>query len=92
MVLALVSLLVMHAFVYAVRFRGEEAEEPPSSPGWSVFLRYTVTGYAVALAVSLYALWTFGQTDGLGPEAALTATVVLGLPAAVGAAAARLIL
>jgi uncharacterized membrane protein len=37
-------------------------------------------------------LWTFGRFDGLALAEALRMSVVLGLPAAVGAAAARLVL
>jgi uncharacterized membrane protein len=37
-------------------------------------------------------LWTFGRTDAVAGPQVLMATVVLGFPAAVGAAAARLIL
>ena len=60
--------------------------------GAGVFLRYTVVGYALCLLISLYMLWTFGRTTGLSLEAIVMATVVLAFPAAIGAAAARLIL
>lgn len=89
--LALLSLLLMHAFVYAVEFRGQE-RIPRGTPLWSLFLRFTVVGYALALLVSLYALWSFGRTDGTGFTEVVSMTVVLGFPAAIGAAAARLIL
>lgn len=89
--LAVVSLAAMHAFVYALRFT--DGEEPgPETPGWSAFLRYTVSGYALALLASALVLWTFGRFDGTGLAPALRMVVVLGFPAAVGAAAARLIL
>jgi putative integral membrane protein (TIGR02587 family) len=88
--LVVASLLMMHAFVYSVEFRGQ-ITAPPDAPGWSVFLRYTVAGYALALLVSLYVLWTFGRLDGAGPGYAVQAMVVLGFPASLGAAAARLI-
>jgi putative integral membrane protein (TIGR02587 family) len=90
--LALLSLAVMHAFAYALGFSGQESRRPSDTPSWSLFVRFTAAGYAVALLVSLYALWIFGRTDGVGPEAVLMAAVVLGFPAAVGAASARLIL
>lgn len=89
--LALVSLLIMHAFVYALEFHGTRTI-PPETRFWSVFLRYTIVGYAVVLCISLYMLWTFGRTDGLAFHQTLSILVVLGFPAAVGAAAARLIL
>jgi putative integral membrane protein (TIGR02587 family) len=89
--LAAVSLLIMHAFVYAVEFRGQAALAPGISP-WSEFLRLTVVAYTLALLVCLYVLWTFGRADGLAFPELLIETVVLGFPAALGAAAARLIL
>jgi putative integral membrane protein (TIGR02587 family) len=89
--LVLASLACMHAFVYAVEFRGQVAL-PPGTPTWSAFLRFTAVGYVIALAVSAYALWTFGRFDGVAPAEALKQAAVLGFPAALGAAAARLIL
>jgi putative integral membrane protein (TIGR02587 family) len=89
--LALISMLIIHAFVYTLQFRGQ-ADIPPGTPFWSVFLRFTVVGYAIALLISLYTLWTFGSTGGLSAEQVIMATVVHGFPAAIGAAAARLIL
>jgi putative integral membrane protein (TIGR02587 family) len=90
-ILALVSLMIMHAFVYTLEFQGTAAI-PPGTPFWSIFLRFTVVGYAVALLISLYMLWTFGRTEGLALYQIVAILVVLGFPAAVGAAAARLIL
>ena len=90
-ILVLLSVATMHAFVYAMEFRGQE-EIPPGTPWWSVLLRFTVVGYVLALLVSAYVLWTFGRFDGTGLVEALTTVVVLGFPAAVGASAARLIL
>jgi len=89
--LVLVSLLVMHAFVYALEFHGT-ALRSPDATFWSVFVRFTVVGYAVALLMSLYMLWTFGRTDGMALQQIVSILIVLGFPAAVGAAAARLIL
>lgn len=86
--LALVTMAVMHAVVYLVGFRGQHRSE---ASGWSVFFGYTTAGYATALAVSLVLLWMFGRT-GMPLDVVAVATVVLGLPAGLGAAAARLIL
>jgi putative integral membrane protein (TIGR02587 family) len=86
-----VSLAVMHAFVYAVEFRGQTSLHPEVG-AWSEFLRLTIVAYALALLVCLYVLWSFGRSDGLAPGELLMQTVVLGFPAAIGAAAARLIL
>ena len=89
--LALVSLGLMHAFVYAVEFRGQIQRAAHTTVAGE-FLRLTVVGYAVSLLVCAYVLWTFGRADGLHPFEAIRASVVLGFPAAIGAAAARLIL
>jgi putative integral membrane protein (TIGR02587 family) len=86
-----VSLAIMHAFVYAMEFRGH-VRITPEVPAWSEFLRLTVVAYALALLVSAYVLWTFGRSDGLAGGELLIQTVVLGFPAAIGAAAARLML
>lgn len=90
--LAFISMIMMHAFVYNVEFRGQEKRRPENSSFWSVFLRYTMVGYALVLLIGVYLLWTFGKTDGLDPEEILKITVVMGFPGALGAAASRLIL
>jgi len=54
--LALVTMLMMHAFVYAVEFRGQEPTIPPDSSFWSVFLRFTVRVCGRAHHQSLRAL------------------------------------
>lgn len=89
--LALVSMLLMHAFVYSVGFRGQ-ARTPADAAGWSSFLRFTVVGYGVALLMSFYMLWTFGQIADTSLIVLVKTTIVLGFPCAVGAAAARLVL
>ena len=88
---ALLSLLLMHAFVYAVEFRGRHSAPEGVGP-WSVFLRFTVVGYAIVLLMSAYVLWTFGRLDHSSLGFQISATVVLALPASLGAAAARLVL
>jgi len=89
--LVTLSLLVMHGFVYAVEFHGQ-APIPPETPLLSVFLRFTVVGYAVALLISFYMLWSFGRADGSSAGQIVTASIVLAFPASIGAAAARLII
>ncbi|HVF48114.1 MAG TPA: TIGR02587 family membrane protein [Pyrinomonadaceae bacterium] len=88
----LFSLVVMHAFIHAVEYSGHANALSPNEAEWSVFLRYTVVGYAMILVVSYYILWTFGSIDGMGAYQQLKATAVLGVPAALGASASRLIL
>jgi putative integral membrane protein (TIGR02587 family) len=89
--LTVLSLSAMHAFVYFLEFRGGH-QIPEQASGFGLFLRYTVAGYAVCLLVSLYVLWTFGRTDGVGAQQVLAMALVMSFPAALGAAAARLIL
>ncbi len=91
-VLSIFTIVMMHAFVYNVEFRGQEKRRPENSSFWSVFLRYTIVGYAVVLLIGFYLLWTFGQTDGINLEDALKISIVMGFPGALGAAASRLIL
>jgi putative integral membrane protein (TIGR02587 family) len=90
-VMALASLAMMHAFVYAVEFRGQ-ITPAEGIAAWSEFLRLTVVAYALALLICLYVLWTFERAENLALSELLIQTVVLGFPAALGAAAARLIL
>jgi putative integral membrane protein (TIGR02587 family) len=84
------SLALLHALVFSIGFAGQE--QAPEGYGFDRrFLIYTVPGYAIALLVSFYTLWTFGRVDG-GDIGAIAATVVvLGFPAAIGAAVARLV-
>ncbi len=89
--LLIVSVVMMHAFVYAVEFKGAHAA-PEGTPTWKIFLQFTTVGYVLALLVSAYVLWTFGRYDGHAFSTYLMMTIVLGFPASLGAAAARLIL
>lgn len=89
--LVLLSLVLMHAFVFSVNFRGA----PSVSDGLrhpALFLRETVPGYAIALLVSGYVLWTFGRYEDQALTHRLMQAVVLGFPASIGAAAARLVI
>ena len=85
------SLVMMHAFVFASAFRGAP-RVARGTPGWSLFLRNTVVGYVIALGVSAYVLWTFGRLEQGEVSTYVMMTLVLGFPAALGAAAARLII
>lgn len=89
--LVALSLALMHGFVFAVGFAGG-SEVSHDEPWWSPFVRLTLPGYVIALAISLYLLWLFARTDGLPADGVVTAAVVLAFPSAIGAAAARLIL
>lgn len=88
---ALLSMALMHGFVYAVSFTGGH-ELSAGTPAWHAFVRFTLPGYVVALAVSFAALWIFERLDDRSALETLSCMIVLGFPAAIGAAAARLIL
>lgn len=84
------SLLALHALVFAVGLPGQE-QAPEGYGGIRLFIAYTIPGYAIAALVSLYILWTFGRVDGQALHAIASSVVVLGFPASVGAAIARLV-
>jgi len=88
--LALASMLILHALVFSVGFAGQE-EGHGSGSTLRTFVHFTLAGYAIALLVSLYILWTFGRTSDVGALALVKTVVVLGFPASLGAAAARLL-
>jgi putative integral membrane protein (TIGR02587 family) len=85
--LIIVSVTLLHLIVFNAGFAGQEEADRPLH----AFLHYTLPGYAIALGVSLFALYVFGRTDGHAVEGALQAMIVLGFPASIGAAAARLL-
>lgn len=89
--LSLFSLAIMHAFVYAADFKGKE-EIPEGANHRTIFVKFTLAGYALVLLICLFVLWVFGRMDGLASGEIITVLSVLGFPAAVGAAAARLII
>jgi putative integral membrane protein (TIGR02587 family) len=89
--LTLISLCIMQAFICSVERRGRQRLFAAGF-FWRVFLRYTIIGYGLALLLSLYVLWTFGRLDDAAAAEMIMSVLVLGFPAALGAAAARLIL
>ena len=88
--LVLTSLLIMHATVYALDFRGHH-KKPENVTLWRLGLHFTIAGYAIALLVSAYVLWTFGRFEGMSLSRSAMTMTVLGFPAAFGAALARLV-
>ena len=85
-----VSIGILHLFVYRLGFPGENMRRGADHP-LHVFFVYSVVGYALALLISAYALWTFGRFDGAALYEQVMMTVVLAFPAALGAATARLV-
>ena len=85
--LVVLSLVLLHLIVFGAGFAGqEEADQPVTA-----FFHFTLPGYAVALGVSLFILFVFGRTDGHAAAGIVQTVVVLGFPASIGAAAARLL-
>lgn len=83
-----VSVALMQAFMYA-----EARSQQPAGPlNRHAVVRFTVTGYGLALVLSAGMLWFFGRLDHVGADMAVKAVVVLALPAGIGAASARLVL
>jgi len=89
LVLMAASIGALHVFVYGLGFPGQERRREVGA--LRTFVGFTAPGYGVALLVSLYMLWTFGRLDGVAPHEIATMTIVLGFPAALGAATARLV-
>ncbi|WP_244530057.1 TIGR02587 family membrane protein [Rhizobium sp. NFR07] len=87
----LVSIAIMHAFVYAVSFRGTH-QIPEGEPRWHALFRFTLPGYVITMLISLYVLWIFGRLDDTAASQILMSAIVLSFPGAIGAASARLIL
>ncbi|WP_257837174.1 TIGR02587 family membrane protein [Phenylobacterium sp. J426] len=84
--LIVVTLVILHALVFAVGFAGQETHEHPVQ----ALFHFTLAGYGIALLVSLYILWTFGRLDPPLSDA-VRSVVVLSFPAALGAGVARLV-
>ncbi|MFB4375453.1 TIGR02587 family membrane protein [Agrobacterium sp. CR_3] len=91
--LCLLSVAIMHGFVYALHFKGSH-QLHEGQKWWQSFIRFTLPGYviAIAIAISIYTLWTFERLDHTSLSQIMNAAVILGVPASIGAASARLIL
>ncbi|WP_421578052.1 TIGR02587 family membrane protein [Shinella sp. M31] len=90
-VVTVLSIALMHGFVYALSFIGGHELEP-ETPWWHAFVRFTLPGYVIALAISIFALWIFERLGDSSAVEIMLSVIVLGFPASLGAAAARLIL
>ncbi|MQB11744.1 TIGR02587 family membrane protein [Agrobacterium sp. ICMP 6402] len=89
--LCLLSIAIMHGFVYALHFKGSH-QLHEGQQWWQSFIRFTLPGYVIAIAISIYTLWTFERLDHTSLSQIMSAAVILGVPASIGAASARLIL
>lgn len=90
LILVAVSLALTLAIVYYIDFRGSGRLEGHVLTGSPLF-GGSIT-YAAALIASAAMLWMFGRFDEAGWSEVVRQTVVLGFPAAIGAAAGRLLL
>lgn len=81
------SVVLLHVVVFNAGFAGQEEQNKPVM----AFFHFTLPGYAIAVGVSLFTLWAFGRTDGEDLAGVINTAVVLGLPASIGAGAARLL-
>jgi putative integral membrane protein (TIGR02587 family) len=86
----LISFFLGAVILHYSDFRGADRWVRADTMG--AMLRGTVVTYAVALAMSAAILWVFGRLDGVGLNTIVGQTVVLGLPATLGASAGRLLL
>lgn len=86
--LMIVSLFLLHIFIYTVGFTGE-AKPPGPTSFWSIFIRFTLPGYALVALTGLYLLWTFGRVQGSSPADVAAMVAVIAFPASIGASLAR---
>jgi uncharacterized membrane protein len=87
--LVVLSIVLLHAFVYSVGFAGQEKGHARGFLG--AFFHYTLAGYAIAVLAAFYLLWTFGSLEGGGLPQMVAMVAVLAFPGAIGAAIARLV-
>ena len=90
LLIALVSILIGSLILQFSGFRGANRYVARDTVMHAV--RGIVTTYAVALVVSVGSLWFFGKLDGEPFSQCVAQTIVLGLPAVLGASAGRLLL
>ncbi len=84
------SILLIHAIFYVAGFSGQQRRAIDGLG--QQFLRHTLPGYGIAVAVSFYILWTFGRTAGLDPSQVAMAVAVLAFPASIGVGISRVVI
>lgn len=90
--LSLISLGLCALVPFYSDFRGSDRAHPEDERGWTTVASRTVLNYAVALVASAFILWFFGRFAGSSFATCLAQVVVLGVAAALGASAGRLLL
>jgi putative integral membrane protein (TIGR02587 family) len=89
--LLLLSVAIMHAFAAGLEQKAH-GSIPKGMTAPRLLFTTTLPGYATVFAVSAYLLWLFGRFDRTGLQQSLAATVVLSVPATLGAGAVRAVL
>ena len=90
--LALLSIVQVHAIVYAVGFKNRE-DDGGQRPSSTQFLSEAMSVYAIAVVLSTYLLWTFGRIGAdTGLSASLDIIITLAFATSLGAAAAELLI
>lgn len=84
----MVSLLISAVIVFYSNFKG--AGTPDG--GFAKVITHLVINYFIALMVSLIMLWFFGRISGYGLSMVIAQTIVLAIPASLGASAGRLLI
>lgn len=90
LLLALVSLALCAGVLFFSDFSGSSRLSRGRAP--LAIVAGTALAYGVALLSSAAILWFFRRFDGMAPLMAISSTVVLALPGALGASAGRLLL
>ena len=85
------SLLMSYAIVFYANFRGGRSRNGGDSP-LDHPLTETLAAYGVSLFVSALLVWSFGRTDGEPARLIVAQVTLLGVVAAFGGAAGRLLL
>jgi putative integral membrane protein (TIGR02587 family) len=88
--IAALSLIISALVLYFINFTGAGRYSPIETRRQAI--AGTIITYAVALVASAVILWFFGRFDDQALEICVGQTVVLGLPATLGASAGRLLL
>ncbi len=90
--IVLASLLMSYAIVFYADFRGGPRRRRVKNSPLDHPLPETMVAYALSLVVSALLVWAFGRTDGVPVYPIVAQIVILGVVAAFGGAAGRLLL
>lgn len=88
LLMVLLSLLLCTMILGYIDFKNTSHEEADLKRTWNL----VVISYLSALLVSFIMLWFFDRIEGYGPGIIVAQVIVLGVPAALGASAGRLII